>query len=511
MCEVWSWLVCALREEDYAWRNVAFYRGFALARPAGFSLDQLLRPRANGGRAGDYDWLEREHGWVQWAFPTLLHGTNPHASPLTHAEVAVLRHDADLRRKAIGACGVLLDFLGLQLTRPHGAEGPGGVRVSKVMGGGWDARARNWACNLHNNKRVTRMLTFMCLIGCDAHARAFMRFAREEIANGDLQWCRASVKEHWGPAAGESAPAGTHGAAPGAPVPACAPPPAAPPGRRSAVHSDPTVQAGDLLAVRLGISPHAARTLLSAPFRWDPQLTAQEWGRCRRGPPPGGTCAAPDAKLMVPPEARWAQDLGCVPVNERHSGRSYAALQVLPVPSAWAHFTLGAPHPRAGTVRTVAEHFVTEHGISVDTGCPVLLARELAPDGRHVLLPVDVCTLARAADRAGTAAGAGAGDAGTGQGDVAMHEFRCKHGVYAARRWRGLVIVWWRSYGENTVVPLPAGVPLFPVARPAVPFPPEGAPGAYCASAAAAPAPAADPAVDPAADPAAAPPIPAAP
>eukprot|EP00664_Eupelagonemidae_sp_cell27_P002788 gene2788-9078_t len=62
MCEVWGWLVGALRTENYAWRNVAFYRSFAAAEPAGFTFEDLCRPQARGGKAGDYDWLEAHHG-----------------------------------------------------------------------------------------------------------------------------------------------------------------------------------------------------------------------------------------------------------------------------------------------------------------------------------------------------------------------------------------------------------------------------------------------------------------
>eukprot|EP00664_Eupelagonemidae_sp_cell27_P006769 gene6769-5781_t len=200
MCEVWDWLAEALRSEHNAWRNVAFYRGFTAAEPAGFFFEDLCRPLARGGKAGDYAWLEAHHGWVQWAFPTLSQGQNYHSSPLTPWEADVFRQDPEIRRRGLRACSVLLDFLGLQFTGAEAAQPQsrtGGIRVSRNVGGGWDVREKNWEQHAHNNLRVTRMLEFLLLAGCAAHARAFVAFVTGEIAAGELQWCQGALESHW--------------------------------------------------------------------------------------------------------------------------------------------------------------------------------------------------------------------------------------------------------------------------------------------------------------------------
>eukprot|EP00660_Eupelagonema_oceanica_P019700 gene19700-biopygen33027 len=207
MCEIWGWLVDALRIEHYPWRNVAFYRGFAHMQPSATSLDSFLKPVAKGGKATDYAWLEAEHGWVQWVFPTTEQGMNPHSSPLSPCEVDVFRTDTELHRRGLRACGVFLAFLGLQFTDAtargatmggHG-RGSGRVRVSRVLGRGWVPRAQNWRTHPHNNLRVTRMLQFLMLMGHTQHAEAFVVFVQGEVGSGEMGWCRRALAEHWEP------------------------------------------------------------------------------------------------------------------------------------------------------------------------------------------------------------------------------------------------------------------------------------------------------------------------
>ena len=79
-------------------------------------FEELCRPHIRGGKAGDYEWLETHHGWVQWAFPTTSQGQNCHSCPLATWEIDVFRADPEIRRRGLRACSVFLDFLGLQFT-----------------------------------------------------------------------------------------------------------------------------------------------------------------------------------------------------------------------------------------------------------------------------------------------------------------------------------------------------------------------------------------------------------
>eukprot|EP00664_Eupelagonemidae_sp_cell27_P010514 gene10514-4765_t len=327
MYEVWAWLTAALRTEHYAWRNVAFYRGFVAAEPAGFFFEDLCRPLARGGKAGDYDWLESHHGWVQWAFPTMSQGRNYHSAPLTAWEADVFRADSEIRRRGLRVCAVFLDFLGLQFTgttATPGVQSPprtGGIRVSRNVGGGWEVRARNWEQNAHNNLRVTRMLEFLRLVGCTAHASAFVVFVTVEVAAGEMRWCRDALRSHWLPCVDVLREG----------------PPPLPPGR----------------------------------FAWAPVETREHWGTSRLGP---AATVAQGRRLHL--SDGMARVLGDEVVRVDHTGAQYTALMLLPVPARWAHFTLQGTHPYAGSKRTLVEHNWLEYALRIDPNGPVLLARE---------------------------------------------------------------------------------------------------------------------------------------
>ncbi len=144
MCEVWIWLVQSLRTEHYAWRNVAFYRGYAAAEPAGFSFEDLCRPFSLGdsgnagriaGKAGDYEWLGSHHGWVQWAFPTALEGQTGTLARFSHGKLT--SSEATQTFSAVAYARVLSSWTSwacssrplrggrARLWRPRGSDGHG--------------------------------------------------------------------------------------------------------------------------------------------------------------------------------------------------------------------------------------------------------------------------------------------------------------------------------------------------------------------------------------------------
>lgn len=73
-----------------------------------FSHVIILQARFN-----DFDWLETNHSYIQWLFPSRKRSVfNDVASPLTDVEICVIRSDAELRSKICNSFDLILNFFG---------------------------------------------------------------------------------------------------------------------------------------------------------------------------------------------------------------------------------------------------------------------------------------------------------------------------------------------------------------------------------------------------------------
>ena len=138
--------------------NVKFYRNALTSRPDGDTIEGMLTTWR-----GDYEKLEEHHGYIQWLFPTRdPHSANRHAQPLQHHEIATIKSNPTMQRRAIRALCLFLEFLGLQFVNlsdgavskvpedimDHVKEGGGRVIVARTHG--FSARFLNAETNTHN-------------------------------------------------------------------------------------------------------------------------------------------------------------------------------------------------------------------------------------------------------------------------------------------------------------------------------------------------------------------------
>eukprot|EP00661_Eupelagonemidae_sp_cell13_P004788 gene4788-3899_t len=108
--EIWQCLMGALEREACSEPNVRFYRGTGVTQPGNHRLRQLHKPVAKGGKNGDNGWLESDHSYIQWLFPTQQQGQNCHAIPLSDAEAAVFRADTRIQAALVKSFDVMLAF-----------------------------------------------------------------------------------------------------------------------------------------------------------------------------------------------------------------------------------------------------------------------------------------------------------------------------------------------------------------------------------------------------------------
>ena len=77
--------------------NVAFYRNELQSRPNGGTIEHILTEWD-----GNFELLERHHGYIQWLFPVFENaGMNWESSPLTKAGAAAIRQDPAASKRVV--------------------------------------------------------------------------------------------------------------------------------------------------------------------------------------------------------------------------------------------------------------------------------------------------------------------------------------------------------------------------------------------------------------------------
>ncbi len=163
-----------------------FYRG-ASTHDTELTLDQFLEK--------DDAWLEKEHDYIQWLFPTEKVGANLNASLSNKETQAAFKAEPALRAKMVEAFDRMMKFYGFTNDR----FGMGSLRLKKNH----SERIGNLLANTHNNPRITRILTSLRLHGLIEEADSFIKML-EAVAD-DPRWrkaLRATFNNFWAPAAG---------------------------------------------------------------------------------------------------------------------------------------------------------------------------------------------------------------------------------------------------------------------------------------------------------------------
>jgi hypothetical protein len=162
---------------------IRFYLG-AGADHRGRRLSQIL--------ARDDSWLESTHDFIQWLFPLRepsgVMDEAPLLDPVTEAAFAT---DEDLHRNLGTSFARMLRFYGFE-------DSGGAIRP----GPAWDARTPDWfRGDTHNNLRITRILTSLCLLGRGDDARRFHAALEDAIATRPVCGIGAQARAYWARAA----------------------------------------------------------------------------------------------------------------------------------------------------------------------------------------------------------------------------------------------------------------------------------------------------------------------
>lgn len=157
-----------------------FYRGTP-THDTDLTLDQIL--------AKDDAWLEKEHDYIQWLFPTEEVGTNRNASLSNKETQAAFKAEPELQAQMKRAFERMLKFYGLETS----------FMGSISAGTNYRERIANLLAHPHNNLRITRILDSLRFHGLDDEVQHFIGML-EAIASGNSKLVD-SFNNHWAPAA----------------------------------------------------------------------------------------------------------------------------------------------------------------------------------------------------------------------------------------------------------------------------------------------------------------------
>ena len=177
----------AKREDPTASDNLAFYKGTLKCRPEGKTVTEI-----HAEWAGDYDWLEMCHSYIQWLFPIQEAGLNPQAQVLMKHERDAMKADAVCMHNLKKSYSMMLDFYGFTLVDDNSGAV---VRRPKDE---FEARFDNLNYSSHNYLRITRMLKCLGEMGLESwKGQCLAALEREIYETKFLPNCRRSYEDYW--------------------------------------------------------------------------------------------------------------------------------------------------------------------------------------------------------------------------------------------------------------------------------------------------------------------------
>ena len=154
--------------------------------------DGLLVTEFHKQWSGAYDKLERQHGFIQWLFPTAeASNYNSQAQRLTTHEAAAIRANPACQARVRTSLVLILDFWGVELRNDDTL-----VRTSNYAERYNNLRGQN----NHNYLRITRVIKSVGELGLERFQEAIVGYFAEEICEkGALQNCERSLRDYWFP------------------------------------------------------------------------------------------------------------------------------------------------------------------------------------------------------------------------------------------------------------------------------------------------------------------------
>lgn len=146
--------------------NLKFYKNELKSYPDGDFIENIHK-----NWWGDYERLERHHGYIQWLFPIRESGMNFHAQELQCHEINGIMDDDKAFERVLKSYEMMLDFYGMKLDSKTG-------RISRAEN--WMKRFQHLNRSYHNYLRITRILKFLGEFGHENFKRPFVEFVLEE-------------------------------------------------------------------------------------------------------------------------------------------------------------------------------------------------------------------------------------------------------------------------------------------------------------------------------------------
>ncbi|KAJ7259578.1 opioid growth factor receptor conserved region-domain-containing protein [Mycena haematopus] len=143
--------------------NLGFYSNTLRCRP-----DEHLVEDIHERWQGDYNKLERKHGFIQW-FPIREHGMNFESQPLQPHEIATIKADPRALERLLASYRLMLDFYGMRLV----SEETGAVDRA-LPPRNHVPRYENLVRSSHNYLRISRILKCLSEFGFERLNAGFL-------------------------------------------------------------------------------------------------------------------------------------------------------------------------------------------------------------------------------------------------------------------------------------------------------------------------------------------------
>ncbi|CAI9722424.1 growth factor receptor 1 [Octopus vulgaris] len=165
--------------------NLDFYSNSRKSEPNGDYIEDILE-----NWFGDYEKLERHHGYIQWLFPNKVTGLNRHAFRLNDYEIQEISRNEVLRDRVKRSFHLMLDFYGMSMT--------GDCQFALSLSS--NDRIKNLKESPHNFLRITRILTALGEFGLRREQKNWLRFLEGMVKRGILKEADYSLNNFWTPA-----------------------------------------------------------------------------------------------------------------------------------------------------------------------------------------------------------------------------------------------------------------------------------------------------------------------
>jgi len=165
--------------------NLSFYSETLRSRP-----NNLLISEFHTSKRGQYDFLEREHGYIQWLFPIQEHGMNYESVPLQKHEIETMRTNPLIVNRIVESYKLMLDFFGMCLKDATTGE----IGRSE----NFEARYKNLDWSSHNYLRITRILKCLGEMGLEHFKKHWLMFFIQEVyEHKELTNTASSLDRYW--------------------------------------------------------------------------------------------------------------------------------------------------------------------------------------------------------------------------------------------------------------------------------------------------------------------------